>query len=45
MPSRTVHTHDDLLVIHLEFSGIVREKDVMLGEFFKSWRKDMRGFG
>jgi|SRR3989344_5301979 len=40
-----VHTHEDLPIIHLEFSGIVRKKDVMLGEFFKSWGKDMRSFG
>lgn len=40
-----VHTHEDLPVIHLEFSGTVREKDVMLGEFFQAWGKDMLSFG
>ena len=40
-----VHTHDDLPIIHLEFNGIVRKEDVMLGEFFKNWGKDMRSFG
>ena len=42
---RPVHTHDDLPIIHLEFSGVVRKEDVMLGEFFKSWNRDMRSFG
>jgi len=40
-----MHTHDDLPIIHLEFSGIVREKDLMLGQFFRNWGKDMRSFG
>lgn len=40
-----VHTHDDLPVIHLEFGGLVRKEDVMLGELFKNWGKDMRAFG
>ncbi|MSU73548.1 hypothetical protein EXS56_00205 [Candidatus Kaiserbacteria bacterium] len=42
---RPVHTHEDLPIIHLEFSGIVRREDVTLGEFFKSWERDMRSFG
>lgn len=42
---KPVHTHDDLPIIHLEFSGIVREEDAMLGRFFESWDKDMRSFG
>lgn len=42
---RPVHTHEDLPIIHLEFSDIVRREDVMLGEFFKSWERDMRSFG
>ncbi len=42
---KPVHTHDDLPIIHLEFGGIVREGDIMLGEFFKNWGKDMRSFG
>lgn len=40
-----VHTHEDLPIIHLEFGGMVRREDVMLGEFFKSWNRDMRSFG
>lgn len=40
-----VHTHDDLPVIHLEFSGRVEKKDVMLGRFFDVWGKDMRSLG
>jgi hypothetical protein len=42
---KPVHTHDDLPVIHLEFSGRVQEKDIVLGKFFESWGKDMREFG
>ena len=40
-----MHTHDDLPLIHLEFGGVVRMEDVMLGEFFKNWGRDMRSFG
>lgn len=44
---RPVHTHDDAGkgVIHLEFQGLVQEKDIVLAEFFKSWGKDLRSFG
>lgn len=40
-----VHTHDSTGVIHLEMSGLVRKEDVMLGQFFKVWGKDIRSFG
>lgn len=40
-----VHTHDDLPIIHLEFNGLVKEEDIMLAEFFKSWKKDINDFG
>ena len=40
-----MHTHEDLPLIHLEFGGIVREEDIMLGKFFEIWGKDMRSFG
>lgn len=43
-----IHTHaDDSAqgVIHLEFEGMVRKEDIMLGQFFKVWGKDMRSFG
>ncbi|MBI2611059.1 hypothetical protein HYW60_03965 [Candidatus Kaiserbacteria bacterium] len=40
-----MHTHDDLPIIHLEFQGVARTKDVMLGRFFEIWGKDMRSFG
>ena len=40
-----IHTHEDMPVIHLEFSGVVRREDVMLGRFFEIWGKDMRSFG
>ena len=42
---RPVHTHDDLPLIHLEFQGIVRKKDITLGQFFKSWGKDINSLG
>jgi len=40
-----VHTHDDMPIIHLEFSGLVRKEDITLGKFFEVWGKDMRSFG
>ncbi|MBI5470243.1 hypothetical protein HY968_02880 [Candidatus Kaiserbacteria bacterium] len=40
-----MHTHDDLPLIHLEFSGVVHKKDLRLGQFFTNWGKDIRGFG
>ena len=36
---RPIHTHDDMGVIHLEFSGLVKKNDVQLGQFFKIWGK------
>ncbi len=42
---KPLHTHEDLPIIHLEFSGIVRKEDVMLGQFFKNWGRDIRQFG
>lgn len=40
-----MHTHDDLPIIHLEFSGRVVEDDLRLGNFFRNWGRDMRSFG
>lgn len=41
-----VHTHDnEPNIIHMEFPGIVRQDDLMLGEFFRVWKKDIRSFG
>lgn len=40
-----VHTHDDPPIIHLEFGGVVKKEDIMLGQFFKSWGSDMRSLG
>lgn len=40
-----IHTHDATGIIHLEFQGLVRKQDVMLGQFFKNWGKDIRSFG
>jgi len=43
-----VHTHDEDAVagvIHLEFQGLVRKDDIMLGQFFKAWNKNIDSFG
>lgn len=40
-----IHTHDDLPLIHLEFNGMVRKSDIILGNLFKVWGKDMNSFG
>lgn len=40
-----IHTHDEKDVVHLEFQGQVLKKDIVLGQFFKNWNKDMRSFG
>mgnify|MGYP001610615587 CR=1 FL=1 len=34
-----IHTHDASGVIHLEFSGVVKEGDIKLGQFFQVWGK------
>lgn len=42
-----IHTHDDAKdgIVHLEFQGLVRKQDITLGQFFKSWGKDIGSFG
>jgi heat shock protein HslJ len=35
-----IHTHDDLPLVHMEFSGKVTKEDTTLGEFFKVWGKE-----
>ena len=45
MRMSAIHTHEDMPIIHLEFSGIAREDDLKLGNFFLIWGKDMRSFG
>lgn len=43
-----MHTHSEDSadgVIHLEFGGTVRTKDILLGNFFTIWNKDMRSLG
>ena len=45
MRMTAMHTHEDIPAIHLEFPGLVREEDIMLGNFFRIWGKDMRSFG
>lgn len=42
---KPIHTHDDLPVIHMEFSGAARTDEVTLGQFFKNWGKDFDSFG
>lgn len=45
---KPIHTHaEDSAkgVIHLEFAGMVRKDDIMLGRFFEIWGKDMSSFG
>ncbi|MEK7509085.1 MAG: hypothetical protein AAB605_00045 [Patescibacteria group bacterium] len=42
---KPIHTHDDLPLIHLEFSGMVRSDDIILGRFFENWGRDIRSFG
>ena len=34
-----MHTHESDGTIHAEYSGVVREKDLTLGNFFKIWGK------
>lgn len=45
MAMTAIHTHDDVPVIHLEFSNAVRKEDIMLGKFFDVWGRDMQEFG
>jgi len=44
---QSIHTHDDSDqgIIHMEFSGTVREREATLSQFFQNWGKDMRSFG
>lgn len=39
-----IHTHDDLPIIHMEFSGKVTEDDIRLRNFFRVWGKDFMEF-
>ena len=45
MRMTAMHTHEDMPVIHLEFPGLVRTDDIVLGNFFRIWGKDMGSFG
>lgn len=42
---KPIHTHDDLPVIHMEFSGAAKKDEVTLGQLFKNWGKDFYSFG
>ncbi|MDP2650991.1 MAG: hypothetical protein Q8O98_00185 [bacterium] len=46
MGMAAVHTHDDASqgVVHLEFSGIVREDDLTLKNFLDIWGKGINSF-
>ncbi len=36
----SMHTHDPNGVIHMEYSGVVQEKDIKLERFFDIWGED-----
>jgi len=39
-----IHTHDEDAadgILHFEFEGVVRTSDLLLGNFFEIWNKDM----
>lgn len=40
-----IHTHEEPGLIHMEFQGFVEKRDLILGEFFDSWGKDIQSFG
>jgi len=37
LPHKPIHTHDRDSIIHMEFSGLVKEDDLRLGRFFEIW--------
>lgn len=37
---RPIHTHDTDGVIHMELSGLVKEDNIRLGQFFEIWNKE-----
>ncbi|MDP3990922.1 MAG: hypothetical protein Q8P63_01360 [Candidatus Nealsonbacteria bacterium] len=40
LPHKSIHTHDRDGVIHMEFSGLVKESDLRLGRFFEIWGRE-----
>lgn len=40
-----MHTHDPDNVMHVEMEGIVKQKDLTLGKFFRIWGKSFDSFG
>jgi len=40
-----MHTHEADGTVHMEYGGIVREKDTRVGNFFKVWGKDFDATG
>lgn len=39
LPHKPLHTHDSDSVIHMEFSGLVKQDNIKLGQFFNVWGK------
>lgn len=40
-----MHTHEADGVVHMEYGGVVRESDTILGKFFDTWGKDFSSKG
>lgn len=40
-----INTHEANGIIHLESQGLVLKNEILLGQFFKIWGKDIRSFG
>ncbi len=45
MAMTPIHTHKDVPIIHLEFSGPVSDEDIELRRFFEVWGRDIGSFG
>jgi hypothetical protein len=40
-----MHTHEPDGVVHMEYGGVVRERDTRIGNFFNVWGKDFSSKG
>ncbi len=40
-----MHTHEPTGELHMESEGVIRKKDITLGQFFKIWGRDINSFG
>ena len=45
MAMTPIHTHDDVPIIHHEFSGVVTYDDLTLKQFFAVWGREFMSFG